>query len=440
MSDNKKKIEYDGKQLPEVFEELKKMRQLNEYSKKKFKIDFNFYKNIKLNRANRVFIIILLICFIIITLLTTSISATQIEINEIAKVEHLEFEKSDSSVELMSVLNENMSITKRKELIVREDEVNFFTTYRDNPNLPNGEQVVIQNGEKGKQELTVVRTYENEELVEENIINTNIFEDAVEEIIEVGSSRFLGDLQIHLGDTIYLKTGAYLKLDASDEAENLAYIPECLDVKIIETADNWQKVTYNELVGFIESDKLTSGNLDQEMPNKCRIQKIKLSLNMDMALNTPSGLTEDDFKRILSNISSDKNKIFENNASAFYNIEQKYNINGVFLASIAIHESGWGTSRIAMDKKNLFGYGAYDATPYQSSFTFDTYEAGIEIVARALVKNYLNPAGTEIYEGQTATAAYYNGPTVAGVNVRYASDTTWHVKVFTRMLYLYDRL
>lgn len=438
MSDNKNKIEYDGKQLPEVFEELKKMRQLNQYSKKKF--NFDFYKNVKLNKANRLFIIILLICFIIITLLTTSISATQVEINEVSKIDFLEFEKSDTSIELMDVLNENMSIVKRKELIVREDDVNFFTTYIDNPNLPSGEQVIVQNGEKGKQELTVIRTYENDELIEENIISINIFEDAVEEIVEVGSSKFLDDLKIHLGDTIYLKNGAYLKSDASDESENLAYIPEFLDLKLLETTDKWQKVSYNELVGFVDSNKLTSGNIDSEMPNKCRIQKIKLSINIDMPLNVPSGLTEDDFKKILSNISSDKNKIFENNALVFYKMEQKYNINGVFLASIAIHESGWGTSRIAVDKKNLFGYGAYDATPYQSSFTFDTYEAGIEIVARALVKNYLNQAGTEIYEGQTATAAYYNGPTVAGVNVRYASDTNWHVKVFTRMLYLYERL
>ena len=41
-------------------------------------------------------------------------------------------------------------------------------------------------------------------------------------------------------------------------------------------------------------------------------------------------------------------------------MEKKYNINGIFLASMAIHESGWGTSQIAQDKKNLFGYGSYD--------------------------------------------------------------------------------
>ncbi len=49
-------------------------------------------------------------------------------------------------------------------------------------------------------------------------------------------------------------------------------------------------------------------------------------------------------------------------------LKKKYNINGIFLASIAIHESGWGTSQIANDKNNLFGYGSYDATPYESSF------------------------------------------------------------------------
>ena len=57
---------------------------------------------------------------------------------------------------------------------------------------------------------------------------------------------------------------------------------------------------------------------------------------------------------------------------------------------MAIHESGWGSSKIAKDKKNLFGFGAYDRSPYDSAVTFATYEEGIETVAKYLVKNYIN--------------------------------------------------
>ena len=153
-----------------------------------------------------------------------------------------------------------------------------------------------------------------------------------------------------------------------------------------------------------------------------------------MELNRTSGLTLNDYKKIFTNLPSDKNKIFQDNYTAFYNAEKKYNINGIFLASIAIHESGWGTSQIANDKKNLFGYGSYDDTPYESSFEFETYSEGSETVAKSLVKYYLNPSGT------TAAAWYYNGPTLQGVNTRYASDKEWYQKVYKYMETLYDRL
>ena len=91
--------------------------------------------------------------------------------------------------------------------------------------------------------------------------------------------------------------------------------------------------------------------------------------------------------------------------------KKKYNINGIFLASIAIHESNWGTSQIAEEKKTLFGYGSYDATPYESSFEFADYSEGIETVAKSLVKYYLNPSEPKSMMAETAAAWYYNGPT-----------------------------
>ena len=147
-----------------------------------------------------------------------------------------------------------------------------------------------------------------------------------------------------------------------------------------------------------------------------------------------------DYKKIFTGLPNDTNKIFQDNYQVFYNMEKKYNINGLFLASMAIHESGWGTSQIANDKKNLFGYGSYDNTPYESSFEFTDYSEGIETVAKSLVKYYLNPSGTKIYDGETAAGWYYNGPTLSGVNTRYATDQDWHKKVYSYMELLYNRL
>ena len=163
------------------------------------------------------------------------------------------------------------------------------------------------------------------------------------------------------------------------------------------------------------------------------------NLSFGMQLNKPSGLTLEQFKQILTD-SKDTNKIFQNNAQYFYYIEKQYNINGVFVAAIGIHESAWGTSQISRNKNNLFGYGAYDSNPYNGAYNFSDYSECIDLIARVLVKYYLNPKGTSIYGGEIAAGTYYNGPTLSGVNTRYATDKNWANGVYNHMKYLYNKL
>lgn len=166
---------------------------------------------------------------------------------------------------------------------------------------------------------------------------------------------------------------------------------------------------------------------------------IVAELAFDMPLNQPSGFTLEQFKTALTD-SKDKNKVFEENAEYFYYIENQYNINGMFVAAIGIHESAWGTSKIAKNKYNLFGYGAYDSNPYNGAYTFSSYSESIDLIARVLVKHYLNPKGTSIYDGQVATGKYYNGNTFSAVNQKYATDKNWANAVYKWMVYLYNKL
>ena len=159
----------------------------------------------------------------------------------------------------------------------------------------------------------------------------------------------------------------------------------------------------------------------------------------DLKLNSPSGFTLEQFKTMLTD-PKDKNKIFEENAEYFYYIEDQYNINGIFVAAVGIHESAWGTSKIALNKNNLFGYGAYDSNPYNGAYTFSSYSESIDLLARVLVKYYLNPPGTIIYDGQKASGQYYNGSTILGVNKKYATDKNWASAVEKYMQYLYNKI
>jgi beta-N-acetylglucosaminidase len=159
-----------------------------------------------------------------------------------------------------------------------------------------------------------------------------------------------------------------------------------------------------------------------------------------MNLNNPSGFTLAQFKKVLENQNSDKNSVFAQNAEYFYYAEKQYSINGIFLAAVAIHESGWGTSAISVSKKNLFGYGAVDSNPSGGAYSFDTYAEGIDLLARVFKKYYLNPEGTAIYDGNVANGKFYNGNTLTSINIKYASDKNWANSVFKWMQYLYNSL
>ena len=177
--------------------------------------------------------------------------------------------------------------------------------------------------------------------------------------------------------------------------------------------------------------------VEPEKPKEENSKNIGLASSIE--INKPSGLTSDEFKKVLTD-DKDVNKIFQNNSEYFYYIEDEYNINGIFVAAIGIHESAWGTSKLAKNKYNLFWYGAYDSNPYNGAYSFSSYSESIDLIARVLVKYYINPAGTKIYDGQVASGKYYSGNTVSAVNKKYATDTNWGNSVYKYMQYLYGKL
>lgn len=362
------------------------------------------------------------------------------------------YAKSDTQIEssyelnrhrlnMQSIISENAGMDRVKEQVVEDRDVEFETTYNDNATLPKGEEVVKQEGVLGKDKVTAVKTYENGDFVEEIILAKENVVPPTSKVIDRGTSEFLAKHKVHIGDTMYFVQTAKLKEKTEDSSSDKAEVKKSIDVKLLELpSEEWAKVSFDGVEGYIKTSNLTSAYSTPNIVEKNRIQRILLKVNIGMQLNRTSDLTLTDYKKIFTGLSNDKNKIFQDNYQVFYNMEKKYNINGIFLASMAIHESAWGTSQIAQDKKNLFGYGSYDSTPYESSFEFETYAEGIETVAKSLVKYYLNPSGTKIYDGETAAGWYYNGPTLEGVNTRYASDKDWHNKVFNYMQMLYNRL
>ena len=382
------------------------------------------------------FFIAIIIIALIISFFKNRIFATNTANKEEQTI--VAFEENQKSIDVIEVMLENTNSDKK--MVNEQRDVQFETQYEDNPNLPRDEEQVKQEGKIGKIQVTALQEYKDDQMVNEEIIDSKTLEEVVTKIIYKGTSDFLKKYSVHIDDQMYLLEAEDLKEEAKDDSNTICNVPRYLNVKIKEAGEEWIKVAYNGKEGYLKTTNITSEAVTPMIKEKNRIATLKNNLNVDMDLSVPSGLTLSDFKTVLSNNLSDKNKIFEQSAEYFYKAEQKYKVNGIFLASIGIHESAWGTSKIANDKNNLFGFTAYDSDPYNSATSFDNYENAINKVAEVLSTKYLHVAGTKISDELTATGTYFNGTTAKSVNVRYASDTGWADKVFNYMQYLYNKL
>lgn len=356
-------------------------------------------------------------------------------------------EENKNKINITKILKENTKSTYKKTLDIDETDLDYTTEYIENNDLPTGTIQVLQEGTDGTQMVVIIKTYEGEEFIEEERIQGEITAQAINKIVQIGTGEGVNNYTPKAGDSIYA-TPEYVKIreSASRKSSEICTMGKDEKATIMQVVNNnWFKIQFSTFIGYADSKCFTNINPkggNQNFTEGLEYSKGDLlaSLDFNMDLTKPSGFTLDQFKKVLSGNNGDTQNVLAQNAEYFYYAEKQYGINGIYLASMAIHEGGWGTSKIANDKKNLFGYGAYDSNPYGGSFAFDTYAEGIDLVARVLVKNYLNKPGTEIYDGQVANGTYYNGPTLTGVNTRYASDKNWANAVFKWMTYLYNRL
>lgn len=135
------------------------------------------------------------------------------------------------------------------------------------------------------------------------------------------------------------------------------------------------------------------------------------ALNTNLTL--PSGITLGQIQAFLSGTP------LEADSGYFIQAEQTSHVSAIYLVSDAVLETGWGaTSCIYPSKHNLFGIEAYDSNPCGDAMTFASDQACIAYDGNFIYNDYLVPSGP-----------YYNGPTVQGIGVDYASDPNWAPKI-----------
>lgn len=351
-----------------------------------------------------------------------------------------------NQIDIDKYIKQNVNDEEKIEITQKEEILEYLTEYRTNKDVPKGISYVVQEGRQGKQNITTKKTYKNGELISEEQVGAEITKASCNKIVEIGGASYSSNYKIKVGDNVFVTSDELAVMsENNEESRKITTLKQKDELKILEIKQSWYKVSYKEGIGWVKDECTTYINpynneeKIKEQATQNTKQQLIANLNFNMNLNKPSGLSLEQFKKILTD-SSDTNKIFINNAEYFYYIEKQYNINGIFVAAVAIHESSWGTSKIAVQKNNLFGYGAYDSNPYNGAYEFNNYIESIDLISRVFVKYYINPKGTNIYGGEIAVGTYYNGATLSGINKKYATDKNWANSVYKHMQYLYNKL
>lgn len=148
----------------------------------------------------------------------------------------------------------------------------------------------------------------------------------------------------------------------------------------------------------------------------------RLYFNYEMNLLTPSYIKEETLAKAFQNTK------MQGLEKYFIQAEKETGINALYLAGLAVHESGWNTSKFAEKRNNLFGWQAYDNDLDKTKY-FESKGECILFVAERIKTLYLNENGM-----------FHSGYTIESISSRYASDKEHSKKVYKNIEKILDKI
>ena len=141
-----------------------------------------------------------------------------------------------------------------------------------------------------------------------------------------------------------------------------------------------------------------------------------------LSSHSVTGYTAEDFDNIIAKkgYTASTSKMY-GTGKYFKEAEATYGQNALMMFGTAMNESANGTSNIAMDKNNLFGYGAADSCAYDCAYSYNSVRDSIMDYAQKTGNNYSLATGKYYY------GSHY-GNKSSGRNVKYATDPYWGEK------------
>ena len=101
-----------------------------------------------------------------------------------------EIERNETEqLDLTEIINKNTADIITEEILFEEEDIEYKTTYINNPQYPKGSIQVLQEGRDGKQNIITKKKYCNGELIEEKT-DTQINIASTERIVQIGTANY----------------------------------------------------------------------------------------------------------------------------------------------------------------------------------------------------------------------------------------------------------
>lgn len=215
------------------------------------------------------------------------------------------------------------------------------------------------------------------------------------------------------------------KKNIKDKSLSIVEQQETILIEKYTNAEENLKSLELEKVQLIE-DISSISTLEADLQKKMERKNGDIVFNPNDLLK-PSNMSVDDMYKVLEGTS-----LYEL-APVYIEAENTYGVNALFIAGLTAEESGWGTSKRAVEDNNLTGLGVYSDS--STGINAHTKRDNILMTTKQIKNNYLTSGGS-----------YYNGFSIQAVNTRYCigkngqADYNWSKKITNIATGLLDKV
>ena len=228
--------------------------------------------------------------------------------------------------------------------------------------------------------------------------------------VEISNIQFNIDFTNIINSNCFENSSDTSRETAFNSIPNLLPKEETIEIAEIKTVEIEEYKTA-VLGAYIEIPKIQKENY---------ISLDELSISYDMKLNVCTGLSKEDFVKLINDCPYDYTGWFSENCEYIYDVCNEYEINEIFFCGLIAAESGWKISNAHRNINNYISMMAGGGLK-----RFETLEEGITEAAKLRHDNYLTEGG-----------CYYHGDSLSGVKKCFCpNSTTWEGLVYGCMSY-----